>query len=588
MKNFLLFLLIIVSFGSFSQSIQDELNYFSRETDKLWNERIFHFHSDIKVQKDCRVLITEKIAVNVLGEEFKRGIFREIPLSYEYNGGNYHVLFDLIDVKRNGSSEPFKTENASNGIRIYIGQESVFLDHGVHIFEISYYVSNVLGFYDNHDELFWNVNGNGWEMSIDSISATMYYPEGAKYMRHNGFTGSYGSTNKDFIVQKNEGSITFIGTSELGRNECLSIAVGWNKNQLIYPTFWENIIFFISIYAVWFAGILGIVIGLSFNFFMWKKYGADPKPGTIIPRFYPPNGMTPAECAYLKNEGRETDTMFGSMLLYLGSKGWIEISKEANSKYHLTKVVKDDKKKDLNEIGLTFYHQMMHKDNVYFVKDTYNERLSEVSDGLTSIIDKKQTGEYYVRNSFLARRQFAFPLLTLAMGALALYLFGGSMVVLIGAVALHIGINLFFSRLYEQPTKKGRQATDEIQGFMMYMRYANKERIKLMNPPSMDFNHFEENLSYAVALGIAKEWAGQFDQETLREANHGGMPYMHGILFMNYASFGSFGNEISDVISSAQIPPTSSGGFSGGGGGGFSGGGGSSGGGFGGGGGGGW
>ena len=159
------------------------------------------------------------------------------------------------------------------------------------------------------------------------------------------------------------------------------------------------------------------------------------------------------------------------------------------------------------------------------------------------------------------------------------------MFAIIISVLIHFGLNWIFGRLYEQPTKKGRQVMDEIQGFIMYMKYANKERIKLMNPPSMDFQHFEENLSYAVALGVTKEWAGQFDQETLREANSGGMSYMDGFTFYYVAHFSAFGSELSSAISSAQTPPVSSGGSGGGysgGGGGFSGGG------FGGGGGGGW
>lgn len=583
MKFFLLLLLLFASLGTFSQNVEDQINTFSERLEYPTMERILHFHSDVRIQKDCSVRITERIVANVTGDEFKRGIFRDIPLVYDKNGGSYQVLLNLDGVKRDGREESYKTDRLSNGIRIYVGKEDVFLNRGVHIFEISYVVENVLLFYDDHDEFYWNVNGNGWDFSTDSISATIYYPKGAKYLKHDGFTGEYGSSEREFRIEKSENSITYIGLSELYSNQCLTVAVGWDKGHLSYPTFLDKMLFFIRTYAIWFFGFLGILIGLSFNFIMWRKYGVDPKPGTIVPRFYPPEGLSPAECAYLDNEGRETDTMFGSMLLILAAKGWIEITRKSGETYVVT-VSKGEQIK-LTRIEKGFYSKLMVKDVVYIIKDKYNARLSLASDSLAFNIDAKQTGTYYVRNSFLKTRQYIFPAITLLLCLLAMFKLGGSGFVVVLAVGVHLLINWFFGRLYEQPTKKGRQVMDEIQGFKMYMKYTNKDQIKLMNPPSMEFKHFEENLSYAVALGVAKEWAGQFDQEILQQANSGGMPYMHGIVFMHFGHFSSFGSEISTAVSSAQTPPSASSG----GGGGFSGGGGGfSGGGFGGGGGGGW
>ena len=110
---------------------------------------------------------------------------------------------------------------------------------------------------------------------------------------------------------------------------------------------------------------------------------------------------------------------------------------------------------------------------------------------------------------------------------------------------------------------------DEIAGFEMYMKYADKERIRLTNPPTMNFQHFEENLAYAIALGVAEEWSGQFDPKELEDFRTHHMPYYHGAAI---ASFTDFSSTLNSTISSASVPPSSSGSSSGGGG--FSGGGG--------------
>ena len=245
MKKTLALLLLCCSFGLYSQSIQDQIDQFSTELDYPFMERILHYHSDIRIKKNCQVLITEKIVVNVRGEDFRRGIYRDIPLSYEYQGGMYHVFFDIVSVKRDGHNEPFNVDHLSNGVRIYVGEESVNLNLGVHIFEITYLVDNVLMFYDKHDELFWNVNGNGWLHQMDSVSATVYYPKNAEYVQHSGFTGNYGSKGSDFIYKQNKESITFIVSKGLGSEECLSVAVGWKKNHLIYPNSWDKLVFFL-------------------------------------------------------------------------------------------------------------------------------------------------------------------------------------------------------------------------------------------------------------------------------------------------------------------------------------------------------
>lgn len=118
-------------------------------------ERILHFYSDVRIQKDHSVRVTERIVANVTRDEFKRGLFRDSPLIDVKNGGSYHVLFNLYGVKRDGHEESYTTETLSNGIRMYVGKENGILDRGVHIFEISYMVEKVLLFYDDHDEFYW-------------------------------------------------------------------------------------------------------------------------------------------------------------------------------------------------------------------------------------------------------------------------------------------------------------------------------------------------------------------------------------------------------------------------------------------------
>ncbi len=546
-------------------------------------EKINLFSSDIVIGEDRIVTVTGTIVVYSRGIDIKRGIFREIPLSYEYNGGNYRVDFDLISVKRDGKVEKFQTESVSNGIRIYCGDKDVFLETGQYTYEIEYQVEHVLGFYEKYDEFYWNVNGNGWIFNIDSISAVVHYPKGAKLVQLNGYTGRQGEKSKDFSTIKSQNSVVFSSNKPMQAHEGLSVAVAWEKGHIIYPTPSEEFWFWLQTYLLYIICVLGLIISFLFNFILWWKHGRDPKKGTIIPLFKAPDDFSPAECAYLENEGRRTNTMFGSTLISLATKGYLSIEKEKkglifkHNKYTITKT-KGGNIKPINDIEKAFKKQLFSMNDIVEIeKGVYNSKINVVSNNLVNDIDDKQNKVYFQRNSHLRVKPFIITFILLVFGAVTFALYGGAIFILIVSVILSVIINLIFYRLLEQPTQKGRQKMDEIAGFKMYMKYTDKERIKLMNPPTLDFSHFEENLAYAIALDIAEEWAGKFEPKELRKNSSLFMPYLIGTSFHD---IGDMGNELASTISSASTPPSSSSGGSSGGG--FSGGG------FGGGGGGGW
>src|SRR5690554_5124752 len=135
---------------------------------------------------------------------------------------------------------------------------------------------------------------------------------------------------------------------------------------------------------------------------------------------------------------------------------------------------------------------------------------------------------------------------------------------------LFIVMNVIFVRLFYQPTKEGRKMLDHILGFERYIKYADELRINAVNKPDMNFDYYEKNLPYAIALGKANEWSEKFRVEDIEPQYKVSNYYIQGSSFRNLAYFGA----LSSVSSVAAAPPSSAGssggGFSGGG---FSGGG---------------
>src|SRR5262245_19725890 len=110
------------------------------------DERILSFHSDITVNTDSSIDVTETISVRAEGDQIKRGIYRDFPTIYPLeNGQTYQVGFEISEIRRDGKTESYHTEHLSNGIRIYMGQRDVLLSTGPYTYTIRYRTTGQLG-----------------------------------------------------------------------------------------------------------------------------------------------------------------------------------------------------------------------------------------------------------------------------------------------------------------------------------------------------------------------------------------------------------------------------------------------------------
>jgi uncharacterized membrane protein len=123
-----------------------------------------------------------------------------------------------------------------------------------------------------------------------------------------------------------------------------------------------------------------------------------------------------------------------------------------------------------------------------------------------------------------------------------------------------------FHFLMAAPSKAGRVLMDRIEGFEMYMRTAEEDRLEILNPPEHTPELFERLVPYAVALGVSHQWSAKFADVL---ANAAAPSWYSGSTRFDLDSFDlNFGH----AVSSTTTPPSRSSGGSGGGG--FSGGGG--------------
>ncbi|MEI6288763.1 MAG: DUF2207 domain-containing protein, partial [bacterium] len=362
-------------------------------------EKINSFDSQITVNQDGSMIVTETIAVTSLGEEIVHGIYRDFPTRYkDKNGNNYKVGFEIISVKRDGLPTMYDTADESNGIRIYIRDQDIVIPPGQYAFEITYRTTKQLGFFADHDELYWNVTGNGWVFPIDKATAEVSLSSGIlpEQIRTEGYTGSQGSMEKDFTAKIENGKVYFSSNRKLDSYEGLSIVVGWPKGFVHEPTVAEKRADWLRDNTGFFVGLIGLVIVLLYYLFFWFKVGKDPEKGTVIAQYDSPQDLSPASIGYIKNMGM-SDRLFSASIIHLAVKGFLKIEK-IGAHYHLKNLSTAAKNKNLPvEQDLIMNSFFASKDEL-IIKPSNHQEIGDALDELKGVLVENYKNKYFKLN----------------------------------------------------------------------------------------------------------------------------------------------------------------------------------------------
>jgi len=292
------------------------------------DERILAYHSDIAVGADGYVTVTETIQVRAAGNQIQRGIYRDFPVRYAGRDLRRVIVpFEVLGIERDGRPEPYHTESHDPYLRIYAGHEDVFVERGVHTYRLTYRVGRLLGFFRDHDELYYNVTGNEWAFPINEASATVVLPQGVPRdaIRCEAYTGPKGAKGEDHASSVDAaGQALFRATRPLGAGEGLTIVVTWPKGFVAAPTFGDEVTWALRDNGMVLVGLVGLIVVAAYYVAAWARVGRDPPKGVIIPLFEPPEGMGPASVRYLLRMGYDK-VCFAATVMDLAVKGRLTI-----------------------------------------------------------------------------------------------------------------------------------------------------------------------------------------------------------------------------------------------------------------------
>jgi uncharacterized membrane protein YgcG len=542
---------------------------------------IQEFDADILVNPDATIDVTETIRPQFTGSW--NGIYRTIPVEYRTSQGfNFTLLLDLVSITDdagNSLRHEQKRERHYQKIKIWVPGAT----DATRTVILKYRARNGLKFFEDHDELYWNITGDEWEVPIRSATARIHLPPGVTGLRAVPFTGGYGSREQAASFTLGESEVSFRTTRGLNFREGLTVAVAWNPGLIHRPSRAQQ--------ATWFLAsnrqtllLFSIPLGVfAAMFLLWTTRGRDPRRRPIAPRYEPPDGLTPAELGTLADNSPDMRDI-SATLVDLAVRGYILIEEKEESKLLGLLTTKDyvfNLRKQEAEWKDLQAHERALLDSLFAgghlisvemsdLENSFYKKLPGIRD---NIFERLLQRHYYARRPDKVRRTYLITAAAVAFlsfwgggiltAALNLSSFGATVAAGLASAAIIFG----FAWVMPARTYRGTCALEGILGFEEFLSRVEGDRLqRMVKTPEM----FEKFLPYAMALGVEKNWARAF-VSIYKQAPE----WYRGTHFDGFSSR-SFVSNLSSmsgaaVTAMASSPRSSSGsGFSGGGGGGGS------------------
>ena len=478
---------------------------------------IERFDVEVFVFKEGHVEVTETIQPRFTG--VWNGIFRTIPVEYRTpQGFNYTLLLDVTSVTDDRGT-PLKVEQSRERhyrkFKIWVPDAR----DATRTVILRYRVQNALKFFETHDELYWNVTGDEWEVPITSAAARVRLPPGASGLRALAFTGAYGSREQRADVEIAHSEVRVRMRRSLAFREGMTVVVGWDKGLVKEPGPAAMVALFLR--SNWVFLIPLGAFGLMFS--LWHARGRDPRLRPIAPRYEPPEGLTPAELGTLVDNSPDMRDVTAT-LVDLAVRGYVLIEEKEEERllglwsgkeyvFHLRK--KPEEWTDLLRHEYKLLNALFRKGMLTSVElsDLQNKFYKDLPDIHDRIFERLLARRYYtqrpdeVRNSYLIAGAVISGIAILGGTLIAHWMGLAPLSFIVAGILTAVPI-IGFGWVMPASTLMGARALEGVLGFEEFLSRVEADRLdRTIKTPEM----FEKYLPYAMALGVENNWVRAFE-----------------------------------------------------------------------------
>ncbi|MGH7530239.1 MAG: LemA family protein [Gemmatimonadales bacterium] len=471
----------------------------------------------IRVEPDAELDVTETITVRFTGSW--NGIYRTIPVVYRTPRGLNWTLGVRLAGARDQYGRPLRVETSRE--RHYIKYQIWVpgAQDATRTVVLRYRATNGLRFFDTHDELYWNVTGDEWEVPIQAASAQIELPAGSAGIRAMAFSGAYGATRQVATVEIEGRTVRLTMPTALGYREGLTAVVGWNKGVVHAPGAGLRALRVIA--SNWPLAIPIPVFLLAWA--IWWRRGRDPRRRPVAVQYRPPPGLTPAEAGTLLDSAADLRDVTAT-LVDLAVRGYLKIEEReapklfglmSSHEYTLHRLPPPEDGTPLAP------HEQRVLDGIFAgrgdrvdlsdLKDEFYRELPRIRDG---IFQRLLGGGLYharpdrVRRHWMVAAIVCGGLVAVGGASLAPRFLMTALPFIIAGVLVAV-ILLCFSLIMPARTDSGTRALEAVLGFEEFLRRVESQHLKrvIIGHPEL----FDQYLPFAMAFGVEGKWARAFE-----------------------------------------------------------------------------
>ncbi len=475
------------------------------------------FHATIQVEPSGTIQVAESIVARFTGSW--NGIYRTIPVKYRTAQGlNWTLGLDL-EGATDGDGQRLRVEASRerHSVKYKIWVPSA--EDVTRTVVLRYRATNGLRFFEDHDELYWNITGDEWDVPIEAASARIELPPGTEGIRAISFNGVYGSTAQEAEIQASGTTVRVTMPHALGYHEGLTAVVGWNKGVVTAPSAAARVSGVVA--SNW---PLAVPIPVFFLVFaIWRRRGRDPRRLPVTVRYEPPPGLTPGEAGALLDNAADLRDVTAT-LVDLGVRGYLRFEERDDRKLFgligKREYVLHRLEPPSDAVALA-PHERQVFDGVFSgrggsveLSDLQDEFYTELPKIRTSIFERMLgRGFYHARPDQVRTRWMVggavLGFLLAGGGSAVASRFLMTPVPFIVAAVLVALIVIGFGSVMPARTDAGARALEQVLGFEEFLRRVEAEHLKklIIGHPEL----FDRYLPFAMAFGVEKKWAKAFE-----------------------------------------------------------------------------
>ena len=240
-------------------------------------EHIPYLMNSIEVLPSGLVKFEETIVVVSNGNKLKRGLTKILPLYvYDSKGNSQKLDYSILSVRVNDM--PIEYHLTSNGRNALLLPENDYrLSPGIYTYKFEYVVDNLLWDYGDFYQLYWDIGGNGWNLVVDRLGASLALPIEEGIISQEVLLGSARRLSSNAVNMRPNGrfATAYIATRPLFIGEGMHLIANINKRAVLPPTFWQNIVRSFYDYGDIYLSLLGFAVIVGSFVISWRYITKD-------------------------------------------------------------------------------------------------------------------------------------------------------------------------------------------------------------------------------------------------------------------------------------------------------------------------